>query len=355
MPRPSLRERATEPQTGTEVAKPSGPTLRQQITRMEREFAAAMPRGVEASQLVRDALTCLSKTPQLAECQADTVLGGLMTCAQLGLRPGVLGQAWLLPFWDKRSGTRKAQLIIGYQGLVELAYRSDKVASVVARAVYEGERIEVEYGLEERLHHVPTLDGPRGRPRGYYAVVKLINGGRAYWWMSQADMEAWRDQHAMARDKAGNVVGPWVDDFEAMALKTVFLRLAKWMPKSTELASAMAADESVRWSTDPGADVAVASVPVREIEGTVVSPDGGERPGGDGAETGEAPTEAQQRKLHALLRSSGAGDRDAGLALMGEVLGREVSSSSVLTRAEVGRVIDYLESPGWPSDDEADQ
>ena len=59
-----------------------------------------MPKGVEAAQLVRDALTAVRTNPKLAECEPNSVLGSLMTCAQLGLRPGVLGHAWLLPFWD---------------------------------------------------------------------------------------------------------------------------------------------------------------------------------------------------------------------------------------------------------------
>ena len=82
----------------------AGPSLSDDIKRMESSFAMAMPRGNEATQLIRDALTCLRTTPKLAECDHASVLGGLMTCAQLGLRPGVaaLGHGWLLPFWNRK-------------------------------------------------------------------------------------------------------------------------------------------------------------------------------------------------------------------------------------------------------------
>ena len=92
------------------------PSLANQIQSMEKQFALAMPKGMEAQQLVRDALTCLRQTPDLALCTPASVLGSLMTCAQLGLRPGVLGHAYLLPFYDKRAGGKVAQLVVGYQG-----------------------------------------------------------------------------------------------------------------------------------------------------------------------------------------------------------------------------------------------
>ena len=45
----------------------TGPSLSDDIKRMESSFAMAMPRGNEATQLIRDALTCLRTTPKLAE------------------------------------------------------------------------------------------------------------------------------------------------------------------------------------------------------------------------------------------------------------------------------------------------
>jgi recombination protein RecT len=237
-------------------------TLRDQIKKMESEFARAMPRGAEAAQLIRDALTLLKTQKNLDKCDAVTVLGGLMTCAQLGLRPGVLGHAWLLPFWDKNAGeidqrTKepkgcfKAQLVIGYQGYRELAQRSSQVSTVIGRIVYEHDYHDVEYGVEDRLVHKPKLDGDRGPAVGYYAIVKYVNGGYAFWYMSKTECEQHRDKFAMAKyfDKAKGrhvIIGPWRDHFDSMATKTAFLALAKWMPKSTELASAIEADGSVR-------------------------------------------------------------------------------------------------------------
>lgn len=257
-----LAQRA-EQARGQQVAKQEL-TLAQQIERMQVEYQRAMPKGAEAVHLVRDALTCLRTINKLDQCEAPSVLGALMTCAQLGLRPGVLGQAWPVPFWDKKAGPKdprtdkpkgayRAQLVIGYQGLVELAHRSGRVASLIARTVYASDVFEVDYGLSDNLIHKPNLNGNRGEPIAYYAIVKFTNGGHAFYVMSHPEMLAYRDQYASTKGEYG-VFGPWKDHFEAMAHKTCVRQLAKWMPKSAELASALAADEGIRVDLNPEAD-----------------------------------------------------------------------------------------------------
>lgn len=236
-----------------EVAEGS-PTLQDQIRSMEQQFAMAMPKGMEAAQLVRDALTSLRQTPDLAKCTPATVLGALMSCAQLGLRPGVLGHAWVLPFWDGKSRGFKAQLVVGYKGYVDLAYRNPQVSSVIARTVYEGDTFDVDYGLEDRLVHKPNLTGERSKPIAHYAIFKTASGGRAFWVMTEDEMQSWRKRYA-PKNKANQIVGPWNSDYEAMARKTCLLRLAAWMPKSTELAYAIEVDNGVRVSVDPKADL----------------------------------------------------------------------------------------------------
>lgn len=234
-------------------ARASSPTLMNQIKMMENQFQLAMPRGAEAAQLVRDALTLLRQTPGLANCSPQSVLGALMTCAQLGLRPGVLGHAWLLPFKNYKSGQMEAQLVIGYQGLIELAHRSGSIQSISARTVYENDTFDVDYGLSDNLIHKPTIFGDKGDPIAYYAVVKLIGGGHAFYVMNQQEMLSYRDRNAMAKTRDGRVVGPWADHFEAMAHKTVIRQLSKWMPKATEFAQGINADNSVRVDLSPSA------------------------------------------------------------------------------------------------------
>lgn len=73
------------------------------------------------------------------------------------------------------------------------------------------------------------------------------------------------------------------------------------------------------------------------------------------AADGPAPiSQPQQRKMHALLREHGLEEREAGLAYISQVVGREVESSKDLSVLEAGAVIDALEgaeptsADDWP-------
>lgn len=62
------------------------------------------------------------------------------------------------------------------------------------------------------------------------------------------------------------------------------------------------------------------------------------------AETGEAITAPQLRKLHAVMGENGLGDREEGLRYLSRVVGREVTTSKALTKQEASEVIDALEN-----------
>lgn len=253
------RNLAQRAQSST-VAARGGQSPRELITAMAPEFQRAMPRGAEAQQLVRDALTVLKNTPKLAEVNPQSLLGALMTCAQLGLRPGVgaLGHAYIVPF----KGA--ANFILGYQGMIELANRSGEIANISARIVYANDEFRISYGLEDTLVHVPVTDGVRGAVRGYYAVFKRTNGGYGFIYMTKAEVEEHRDKFALQKDRNGVIKGPWVQHFDAMALKTVVRELFKWMPRSTQIENAIIADDSVRTSAKPDDDLAEVSEHIYE-------------------------------------------------------------------------------------------
>lgn len=258
----SLRDQARK--SGGQVATRDPAELKGLIRKMESQFQLAMPKGMEAAQLIRDFMTVLSKTPKLGECDPNTVLGALMTCSQLGLRPGVLGQAWVLPF------AGKGQLIIGYKGYAALAQRTSAISDITARIIRENDYYDYEFGLDERLVHRPLLSGSRGAPIAYYSVVRTHNGGKYWDLMNKTEVEEHRDLFAMARKYGtigksgphlkGVVVGPWVDNFDAMAKKTTVLKALSLAPASTELQKAFDVDGSTRFDLSPTANVSEVSI-----------------------------------------------------------------------------------------------
>ncbi|MGC9541580.1 recombination protein RecT [Streptomyces sp. UG1] len=237
------------------------PNLVQFVQSMRGEIARALPAHVaNPERIARIALTELRRVEHLAECTQESFGGALMTCAQLGLEPGgALGEAYLLPFWNKRVRAYEVQLVIGYQGMIRLFWQHPAAAGLAAHTVYENDEFEFEYGLDPVLRHKPARSD-RGRPTDYYAVAKMANGGSAFVVMSVEDVEAIR-QRSKSRDS-----GPWSTDYDAMARKTVIRQLFKLLPKSPELARAVAHDEGVRRDMSPeGLDT-----PPDYIEGEVV-------------------------------------------------------------------------------------
>ncbi|TGB14400.1 recombinase RecT [Streptomyces sp. MZ04] len=184
------------------------PTLVQFVQSMRGEIARALPSHVASPErIARIALTELRRVDHLAECTQESFGGALMTCAALGLEPGgVGGEAYLLPFWNKKVRAYEVTLVIGYQGMVRLFWQHPAAAGLAAHTVHEGDEFDFEYGLEPFLRHKPARTG-RGKPTDYYAVAKMANGGSAFVVMNVEDIEAIRHR-SKARD-----AGPWSTDY----------------------------------------------------------------------------------------------------------------------------------------------
>ena len=248
--------------------------------KIKQQMALALPRHVTADRLARVALTELRRNPSLMKCDQMSLLGAIMTCAQLGLEPGgPLGHAYLVPFDNRRDGRVEVQFIIGYRGMIDLARRSGQIQSIEARAVYEGDQFDVRFGLDSNLSHVPDFENPnRTQPdklRFVYAVAKLKDGGVQFEVMSRREIEAARAQSRAATS------GPWQTHYEAMALKTVIRRLFKYLPISIELATAVEQDERAELGLPQ--DNPLTEEPVIELEPVAEHQD-------DAAVTGEGVT-----------------------------------------------------------------
>ena len=293
----NLRERARSA-AGDLLVSEQRPVVNEQdaveqgVASLQSQLAAVMPTdGETGRRIVADAIQAIRGNAELRKCDPVSIIGGLVTCAQLDLRPGVGGEAWLIPMRvNKRQPDGSwargmhAQLIIGAQGHLTLARRSPELGDVQVVRIYENDRFVFSWDYD-RLVHEPDWRDP-GPVIGWYAVVKLTNGTVRVErpWTVQM-MEEHRDKFAMARKggKNGQVVGPWVDHFEAMADKTMLLRALKYAPRSYELVQGLYADGSVRTNVSESVSVFEAARPAEElaagpVEGVV---DDGDEDGGD--------------------------------------------------------------------------
>lgn len=243
---------AKEPGSMKDIATmPKAKQFPAMLQTFQSEIRRALPAHMTPDRMARIALTCFRSNPKLAQCEPASVFAAVLQAAQLGLEPGLLGYAYLIPFnnntkdangnWTKKM---ECQLQIGYQGLVDLARRSGRVKSLEAHAVYSADKWRCSFGLQTIVEHEPNWDGDRGELRLVYAVAHLSDGGTHVEVMSKAEIEKIRDRSQNVQSaKKYNKQTPWDTDFEQMALKTVLRRICKFLPKSIELATAVALDE----------------------------------------------------------------------------------------------------------------
>lgn len=203
---------------------------------MKRQFEMALPSHLQANagRYIRSFMTQIRQVPRLVECSKASLLGAMLTGTALGLDPTPgLGEFYILPYGNE------AQFQLGYKGMLALAYRGG-VRKIWAHEVCKGDEFDIEWGMVERLFHKPLLDGERGDVRGYYAAAVLPNGEVSFVYKNKGEVEAHGRRFSRSYGR-----GPWVTDFDAMAKKTVAKQLFNWLPKSTELARAIARDETI--------------------------------------------------------------------------------------------------------------
>ena len=185
------------------------------------------------AQFCASIVSLVNATPQLRDCDPNTVLASCMTAATLDLpvHPA-LGLAYIVPF--KKDATFQ----IGYKGLIQLAIRSGQYKFLNACPLYEGQ-VSLIDKLTGRIEIDNTIPDS-GDPIGYAASLRLINGfSHSIYWTRQ-DVE----KHAARFSKSFNSKSsPWQTDFDAMALKTVLKALlTKWGILSIELQGAITSD-----------------------------------------------------------------------------------------------------------------
>lgn len=237
----------TTQQNGQIVQRKAEParTLQGLLESLKGEMAKALPKHMTADRMARVSLTALRMTKGLADATPASFAACIMTLSQLGLEPSNgLGHAYIIPFKNSRQNTTEATLIIGYQGMIELARRSGQVENIWAYAVFEGDDFEVTYGLAPDVKHVPkfvTTD-PRKLIAVYAAATLKGSTKPVFVVLQKVEIEAFRKRGASGK----NIKTPWDTDYQAMALKTAVRQLFKWLPKSVEMATAAIVDDSPR-------------------------------------------------------------------------------------------------------------
>src|SRR3546814_531034 len=147
--------------------------------RIEKGIAAVAGKYFTPEKFLSLAVNAVKKTPKLAMCDPQSVLGAFMASAALGLEPNTIQQqAFLIPYKRRANINGEwvdvfdCQFQVGYRGFITLAHRSPEIRSIQAEAIHDGDLFEHMIGTEAFLKYQKTLKD-RGDLIGAFSYVRL--------------------------------------------------------------------------------------------------------------------------------------------------------------------------------------
>jgi recombination protein RecT len=202
---------------------------------LKKEFVQCGLDIIGVQRFIRIALNNLQQDSKLAMCNPLSIIGALLSAAQLGLEPNTqLGECYLIPYGGY------AQFVIGYQGRIKLFMQSDEADICDCIKVYSNDTFTIAKGEKPTISHTV---GPFTEQRhiiGYYAFAKLKSG-----YMKIVDMSILEIEAMKALNPKRFKSDAWKTDFHAMAMKTVIGECLDYMPISTKRYGKM--DNSIKF------------------------------------------------------------------------------------------------------------
>lgn len=215
----------------------------------------------DGQRFISAVISAVSVNPGLTECEHSTILSAALLGESLKLSPSPqLGQYYLVPFNDKKRGTKVAQFQLGYKGYIQLAIRSGYYKKLNVLAIKEGELVRFD-ALNEEIE-VKLIEDDTAREQaktvGYYAMFEYTNGFRKAMYWSREKMMAHADRYSMAfsaqkyqelqegkipQSELWKYSSFWYKDFDGMAYKTMLRQLiSKWGIMSIDMQNAIDKD-----------------------------------------------------------------------------------------------------------------
>lgn len=196
---------------------------------MRKRFDSLL--GKRTPQFISSLVTLINATPQLQQAMFEapmTVIQAALKAAtyDLPIDPA-LGYAYIVPFRNNKANQMEGTFILGYKGMHQMALRTGAYKLINVTDVREGELKSYDRLTEEiDLEFVEDEEEREKLPiAGYAGYFRLINGMEKTIYMTRKQIEAHEK-----KNRKGQYMGKgWKEDFDAMALKTVYRKLiGKW-------------------------------------------------------------------------------------------------------------------------------
>jgi recombination protein RecT len=209
------------------------------LEKMRPQFQVMLPSHIKPEAFERVVMTAVNNSPDLLDADRRSLFLACTLAAQDGLLPDKREGA--LVIYKDKTGKKLVQWMPMVYGLIKKMRQSGEITNVIARIVYQKEIDSGRFTFtisdgEEHLHHDPMLWGDRGEKVLVYASAKFKDGHVEAYPMHKTDV---MKRKAMSKSSSG----PWQSWEEEMWLKTAIRYLAKKLPLSAEMMSAIGRDE----------------------------------------------------------------------------------------------------------------
>jgi recombination protein RecT len=270
------------------IVVPEGPkpTVRAILDKTLKQIISGLPASLKKDQRellgdrIRRIITSISADQQFSKISPEVFAQTAIRVANIGLDPEpTMGQVYLVPFGSKLN------IIIGYQGYLELMWRSGRIGPVRSEVVYPGEHFLYRNGAEFILEHEPAFEPPPPdeEPNWVYCVAEWTQGKR----ISGVVLPRWRVHLLKARSNAvrnaeeynrtrrsgvPEKLTPWDTDRDAMYRKSSARQLRHYVPQSAELALASVLDDDASREEQKSLDATYSLMDERPVQVPVSTP-----------------------------------------------------------------------------------
>lgn len=218
----------------------------------------------DGAKFIANIVASVQANPVLKECSNQSILSCALVAHSLNLSANpTLGQIYMIPYNNKQTGMKEAQIQLSYKSYIQLAIRSGYYKKINALAIKEGELIKYD-PLEEEIE-VKLIDDEEEREKapiaGFYAMFQYSNGFKKAIYWSNEKMLAHADKYSQSfnRKTMQDIIdgkinekdmwkysSPWYSKYEDMGIKTVLKQLlSKYGILSIEMQEAIEKDQAV--------------------------------------------------------------------------------------------------------------
>lgn len=249
----------TEVQTleGKEITQgqPQNPAIafKDMLTAKKGSLQTVLPRHIPFEKFQAVVMTAVMNNPDLLRADRASLINSCIKAATDGLLPDsrdaalVIFNAKVKDQSGKEHWTQKVQYMPMYQGILKKVRQSGELAAINTQVVYSKDKFRHVLGDEDKIEHEVVNGNDRGEFEAVYCIAKLHDGTVMKEVMYKSDVERVR-MTSKSGNKNGEPAGIWKDWYPEMAKKTVFRRLAKWLPQSIDkggIVEAFANDDSM--------------------------------------------------------------------------------------------------------------